>query len=304
MTADRKTSRDARRTGYLGTRGRLFTVNISHATRHDVRHGGAAAQRPSVHNVLGGMSLSTETMTEHHLEPRPGPWRIRLLGGFDVDGPDGRVDVPPSGQRVVAYLALHGRSVPRTVVAAHIWPDVDEARARANLRSAVWRLGVVAPVVDATSASLAIGRQVTVDLVDLEALVATTRDAGVVVWPRHDVDLELLPGWEDEWVELERERVRQLELHLLDGLVTWSVEQGRAGDGVDAALRAIRLDPLRESSHAGLLRALLAGGNRAAAIAHFRRFATLMREELGLSPSRDLLELIGEILPARTPRRV
>ena len=86
-------------------------------------------------------------------------------------------------------------------------------------------------------------------------------------------DLELLPGWEEEWVELERERVRQLELHLLDDVVSPSVQEGRHGDGVDAALRAIRLDPWRESSHAGLLRALLAGGNRAAAIAHFRRFA-------------------------------
>ncbi len=237
-------------------------------------------------------------------DPRAGPWRIRMLGGFDISGPEGRVDVPPSGQRVVAYLALHGRAVRRTSVAAHVWPDVDEPRARANLRSAVWRLGAVAPLVDATTASLAIRRDVTVDLGDLEEQVAAARDAGgVLVWPRHGLDLELLPGWEDEWVELERERVRQLELHLLDGLIVWSVEQGRAGDGVDAALRAIRLDPLRESSHAGMLRALLASGNRAAAIAHFRRFAALMRDELGLSPSSDLMELIGEILPARAARR-
>ena len=38
--------------------------------------------------------------------------------------------------------------------------------------------------------------------------------------------------------------------------------------------------------------------------AHFRRFAAQMREELGLSPSRDLLEVVGEILPARPARRV
>ena len=78
--------------------------------------------------------------------------------------------------------------------------------------------------------------------------------------------------------------------------MTASVNDGRHGDGVDAALRAIRLDPWRESSHAGLLRALLASGNRAAALAHFRRFAAQMREEL--------LEVVGEILPARPVRRV
>lgn len=269
-----------------------------------------AGPRRTAATTGGRAAGHARTAGEAGLTPRsvaeePGPWRVRLLGGFEVSGPDGRVDIPPSGQRVVAYLALHRRPVRRTTVAAHVWPDVDDARARANLRSAMWRVGAPAPLLDATTASLSIARHLTVDLADLEEQVAAARSAGgVLVWPRHDLDLELLPGWEDEWVELERERVRQLELHLLDGLVAWSVEQGRVGDGVDAALRAIRLDPLRESSHAGLLRALLAGGNRAAAITHFSRFAALMRDELGLAPSRDLMELIGEILPARAPRRV
>jgi DNA-binding SARP family transcriptional activator len=51
------------------------------------------------------------------------------------------------------------------------------------------------------------------------------------------------------------------------------------------------------------LRALLAGGNRAGALTHFRRFSTQMREELGLSPSRDVLDVVNEILPARPARR-
>jgi DNA-binding SARP family transcriptional activator len=231
-------------------------------------------------------------------------WSIRLLGSFDLSGPSGRVEVPLAGQRLVAYLAIQGHPVRRSTVAAAIWPDVDEARARANLRSTVCRLGALAPIIDATAASLAINPAVLVDVIDLQHQVAAARTGSVrVTAPRPGLDLELLSGWEEEWVHLERERVRQLELHLLDDVVSASVQDGRYGDGVDAALRAIRLDPWRESSHVGLLRALLAGGNRAAAIAHFRRFASSMREELGLSPSRDLLEVIGEILPARPSRR-
>jgi SARP family transcriptional regulator, regulator of embCAB operon len=231
-------------------------------------------------------------------------WSIRLLGGFDLSGPDGRVEVPPAGQRLVAYLAIQGHAVRRGTVAAAIWPDVDEARARANLRSTICRLGALAPVVDASAASMTIADDVLVDVEDLQQLVRAARTGDVhPLGPRPGFDLELLPGWEEEWVELERERVRQLELHLLDDVVSTSVQDGRHGDGVDAALRAIRLDPWRESSHAGLLRALLAGGNRAAAISHFRRFAAAMREELGLPPSRDLLDVVDEILPARPARR-
>jgi DNA-binding SARP family transcriptional activator len=227
---------------------------------------------------------------------------IRLLGGFDLVAPHGRVELPPAGQRLVAYLAIQGHPVRRSTVAAAIWPDVDEARARANLRSTTCRVGVLTSVVDATTASLTIAADVLVDVDDLQRQVSAARSgAERPTGPPAGFDLELLPGWEDEWVQLERERVRQLEL--LDDVVSTSVQAGRHGDGVDAALRAIRLDPWRESSHAGLLRALLAGGNRAAALAHFRRFAAQMREELGLSPSRDLLEVVGEILPARPARR-
>jgi DNA-binding SARP family transcriptional activator len=231
-------------------------------------------------------------------------WSIRLLGGFDLCGPAGRVEIPPAGQRLIAYLAIQGHPVRRSTVAAAIWPDVDETRARANLRSTVCRLGALAPVVDATTASLTVAPDVIVDVDDLQRQIRAA-GSGIerLVSPRPGFDLELLPGWEEEWVQLERERVRQLELHLLDDVVSTSVDEGRHGDGVDAALRAIRLDPWRESSHAGLLRALLAGGNRAAALGHFRRFAVEMREELGLSPSRDLLEVVGELLPARPARR-
>lgn len=227
-----------------------------------------------------------------------GRWTIHLLGEFDVVGPRGRVEVPPAAARVVAYLAIQGHPVRRTIVAAAIWPDVDEGRARANLRSTVFRLSGLAPVLDATATSLGIAPGVTVDVNDLQAYVMAARQGErTAARPQAGFDLELLPGWSEEWVELERERVRQLELHLLDDVISSSVQEGRHGDGVDAAIRAIRLDPLRETSHAGLLRALISGGDRAAAIAHFRRFAARMHRELGLAPSRDLMTLVDEILP-------
>jgi DNA-binding SARP family transcriptional activator len=233
-----------------------------------------------------------------------GEWWIRLLGGFEIVGPEGRVEVPPSVQRVVAYLALHAQAVPRNVVAAHIWPDIEPARARSNLRTTVWRLGPATAVVRATQASLAIAATVRVDLAAVERQAADARGSERVLLDHLDgFDLALLPGWDDEWVQLERERVRQVELHLLDDIIASGARDGRHGDAVDAALRAIRLDPLREASQAALLRAYLAGGNRAAALEHFRRFTRLMRQELGLPPSPELMKIVGEMLPARTARR-
>lgn len=239
------------------------------------------------------------------LEPGQRQWTVRLLGGFHIVGPNGRIEVAPSVQRVVAYLALHGQVMSRHVVAAAIWPDIEQSRARSNLRTTVWRLGPAAPVVVATPSSLTIAPGVLVDLAAVEGQAENAR-AGDRVALEHlrAFDLALLPGWDDEWVELERERVRQVELHLLDDIIANGARDGRHGEAVDAALRSVRLDPLREASQAALLRALLAGGNRAAALDHFRRFNRLMRQELGLSPSPELMAIVGEILPARAHRKV
>jgi DNA-binding SARP family transcriptional activator len=194
--------------------------------------------------------------------------------------------------------------VPRTTVVAHIWPDAGPVRGRANLRNTLWRLGAAAPVIAATSASLAISPGVLVDLVALEQQAAgASTSEGLLDQLLRGFDLDLLPGWDDEWVELERERVRQVELHLLDHIVTNSSQEGRHGVAVDAALRAIRLDPLRETSQAALLRALLAGGDRVAALSHFRRFAQTMQHELGLSPSPELVRLVSDMLPPRAATR-
>jgi DNA-binding SARP family transcriptional activator len=225
-------------------------------------------------------------------------WTVRLLGGFSVEGPQGIVHVPLPGQRVAVYLIVRGHPVHRHHVAAAVWPDAQGVHARVNLRSTLCRLGSVAPIVTSSASSLRIADGVQIDVEDLQAAALDVREGranGSVPW----FDLELLPGWTEEWVEVERERVRQLELHLLDHVVDSKLDAGRPGDAIDAALRAIRLDPLREPSHAALLRALLADGDRLAAINHYRRLAARLRRSYGLAPSAEITSLMDEVLDGR-----
>ena len=66
--------------------------------------------------------------------------RILAFGDLEVDVDGHRVALPGS-QRIrslLAWLALHPGSHPRARVAATLWPDVPDANAKANLRSALW----------------------------------------------------------------------------------------------------------------------------------------------------------------------
>ncbi len=224
-------------------------------------------------------------------------WLVRLLGGFEIESYKGVVDVPLAAQRVVAFLALNRRVARRSSLGALIWPDLDDVRARANLRSALWRLGQVSSLVVATSATVRLADDVVVDLDGIDRTITNLQSGqGNGSLEPAALDLELLPGWDEPWVAFERERLRQRQLHLLDTMIAARLEEGRYGDSIDAAMRALRLDPYRESTHAALLRAHVAGGNRIAALTHFKQFATTMRSELGLSPSVELNKLVRELL--------
>lgn len=236
-------------------------------------------------------------MADVAVRHEPG-WEIRLLGGFELRGPLGIVEVTPGVQRLLAYIVLQGGAVGRAVAARVLWPDVTPGQSAASLRSALWRTRRVGPLVQAGHTTLRLEPQVLVDVADLE--VSPARGAsGPSGRPRKAFALELLPDWSDEWVDLERERLRHLELSFLDEEVESLLRHGRVVEALDTALRAIRLEPLREASHQALIRIFLLTGNRSAALMHYRALVRTLREELDLGPDPSTTALVQPFLPPR-----
>jgi DNA-binding SARP family transcriptional activator len=96
---------------------------------------------------------------------------------------------------------------------------------------------------------------------------------------------DLLPGWDEEWISFERERLRQLRLHALESLSAWFIRRGCYALALEAALKCVAIEPLRESAHCALVAVHLAENNVVEAIRHYEAFSRLLREELGLEPS-------------------
>ena len=103
---------------------------------------------------------------------------------------------------------------------------------------------------------------------------------------------DLLPSWYDDWVIVERERLRQIRVHSLEELSRRLVVVHRYGDAIDAALAAIAADPLRESAHRRLIEAHLAEGNLSEAIRQYKAYAGLLSSQLGIEPSPALDRLV------------
>src|SRR5262249_37005908 len=114
---------------------------------------------------------------------------------------------------------------------------------------------------------------------------------------------DLLPDWYDDWLRDEREELRQTRLHALESLARVLSQSGHHADAIQAALAAIRLEPLRESAHRTLIEIHLAEGNRSEARRQFQRCLRLLREELGVEPSDSMRLLLDPTYPpvARIP---
>jgi DNA-binding SARP family transcriptional activator len=227
---------------------------------------------------------------------------LTLLGGFRLHR--GEAELVPSvrGRRILAMLALLG-PMSRAHAAGLLWPDASPQHAQGCLRTAVWRLRQVEPdLVEAWDEYLRLGRRVRIDVAAFSAWSLRLLQADQADQVEPD-DLgpapppagELLPGWDDDWTSVERERLRQLRLHAQEALARRLCEAGRFAAAVSAALEAIRLEPLRESAHHTLIAVYLAENNTAEARRQYRTFHGMLGRALGVEPSADLRQLVGPV---------
>ncbi|MFK0252429.1 BTAD domain-containing putative transcriptional regulator [Streptomyces sp. NPDC090445] len=234
---------------------------------------------------------------------------LHLLGGPRVVHHGRWLDVPEGGKRLLAFVALNGGRVERRHAAGTLWPSGDDLRAAGNLRSALWRLKAAGiDLLDSDKCSLSVREHTVVDLYVLYGWAgrlingkATAQDLSALKW-RTDA-LDLLPGWYDDWVLLERERVRQRLLHALEALSRELGRVGRHAEAVESALVAVSAEPLRESAQRALIQAHLAEGNLVEAMRAYDTYRNLVRRELGVEPGRELSGLIRDFCRTATRSR-
>jgi DNA-binding SARP family transcriptional activator len=211
------------------------------------------------------------------LLPRP-RFRLSVLGEFALERDGQELRVPPQSQRLLVMLALEGRPVRRAGAAWRLWPDSPESRAASNLRAALWKLGDAAAMVIVDRADLSLASDVIVDVAALRADAAALR--GGILPARLELDrlgLDLLPWWYDDWLVIERERLRQLRLHALENASSLLVARHQYDAALDAALLAVGCDELRESAHRCIVRAHLAEGNIGEAMRQRDRYVAALR---------------------------
>src|SRR5215216_1546148 len=226
---------------------------------------------------------------------------VRLLGTFEVkhQGNDILISSRPA-QSLFAYLILNaGTSYRREKLAGMLWPDSLEATARDNLRHALWRIRKALPasqkpktdylITDDLSIAFNASAEYWLDAAELEKL-SEIASADELITVLSEYQGELLPGFYDEWVLLEREHLYSIFEHHMARLMSLLQDEKRWLDILDWGERWIKLGDKPEPAYRALMSAHAAKGDMSKVAATYERCVKSLRE-FGVEPSEQTKEL-------------
>ena len=246
-----------------------------------------------------------------------GETRVQICGRLAVTWSGRRLeDELPArqGRLLFAWLVVHrARPAARDELIDALWGEHAPSGCEATLRSLLSRLRRVLGA-DAVAA----GEQPRLLLpgdafVDLDAARGGLHRAEAAVaaedWTRawaparvalHTAQRGFLPGHDAPWIAEVRGELGEMQLRALEcvGAAALGMGRGELASAERSGRRLVELAPFRESGHRLLMEALAARGNVAEALLVYERLRTLLRDELGVAPSRALQDVHARLLSA------
>ncbi|RLC75358.1 MAG: SARP family transcriptional regulator, partial [Chloroflexi bacterium] len=256
--------------------------------------------------------------------------RLMLLGGVRIT----RGGTPVTGfvsakaQALLCYLAVTGRPHFRPALAGLLWGERPEANALMNLRQALTNLRRLFPShIIVTRHTVAFNRN-TPYWLDVEEFESGTRilesrfriqDSGFKIPDSLIRDLEktiklyrgdFLEGFYvrdaptfEEWMLVQRERLRALALQALHILTAYYTNRGKYPLALRYITQLLMLAPWQEEAHRQKMLLLARSGQHSAALAQYEICCRILAKELGVEPSAETQALYRRIKAARSIRR-
>ena len=248
------------------------------------------------------------------------PLHIFTLGRFGLAARGRRLVVENWKRKqaltLLKYLAANpGRAIHREILIEHLWPEADESHGRERLKVTVYFLrnqfrdaGIREDVVVTAGKTYTLAREaVWVDREAFEDCVAKGFERQRLgQWDQaldeYEQAQHLYRGdymEEDvyaDWCAEERERLREIYLEALAGIVDCHAERGHFAEAVQVCRTALVRDPCRESFHRSLMEYLVRLGRTDWAIAQYQNCRRILGRELGVEPMPETQRLYRQII--------
>lgn len=253
---------------------------------------------------------------------------LQLFGTFLAEDRDRPITTFRSSRAraLLAYLAIESHTAPwRNTLAALLWSDMPDVRARRNLSVTLTRLqdaldsytpGVAERLFSSNNHTLHLNpdTELWCDALEMEkhlAAVASHAHPHVqsckqcLTHLAEAVQLyqgEFMAGFSveeaplfEEWLTLTRESFHQKVLGALRTLAESALERHDAETAYQYAQQQLALEPWLENAHYQGMRALIQKGERGKAVQQFERCRALLAKEFGVAPSAAIIALYEQL---------
>lgn len=236
--------------------------------------------------------------------------RLNLLGRFEARWSDGE-PIDFNSKKVQAFLAYlgveSGRAHSRDHLAALLWGETGDERARHNVRQALAKIRRCCDsIVASRGESLEINAAAcSVDVVEFERL-AKGNDPDQL---RRCLELyrgDLLDGQSprepayEEWLLVARGRLRKIACDTADRMIDALVAQGRVDQAIEALHHRLAMDPACEPAHVKLMEQLAQIGRRSDALRQYQSCVEALKRELGAEPGAEMKSLYERLRKSET----
>jgi DNA-binding SARP family transcriptional activator len=217
----------------------------------------------------------------------------QLLWGANI------VHVAARQQRLITALAIIGPR-PRSFLVGLLWPEHSEPRAMESLRVTVHLITRQVPgLLINGGAVLSLSELADVDLHRVRSQIRRLGQVGLngnAASCLHDLrHAELLPGWYDDWVIFEQNRLRHDRLHALLVIARESLARCDSEVAVEACEAALELEPLYERAVGLLIQAERMQGNNTSALRAFEMYQAQLKADMGIAPSEAIRRLVADV---------
>ena len=222
------------------------------------------------------------------------------------------------GLAIIAYLAATGEVQGREFLATLLWPESDQSRSRAGLRSALFSINKSEMsewlMVDKEFISLELGSADQVDVLTFSRLLAevdshqhslgelcescfSRLETAVGLYTDDFLagfTLENAPSY-DEWQFFLGDALKRQQKEALSSLLSQIRHEKRLEQAIPYAKRLLALDSLDEEAQRQLIRLYAQVGQKSAALRQYQQCLNLLEQELGLPPEDQTVALFEEI---------
>ncbi len=217
-----------------------------------------------------------------------------------------------SARDMAFLLALYPNGLPRDQIIAHLWPEINPAKASSQFYATMHRLRKAlskdAVVYEHGLYRLNPSRPYWYDVAEFEELVRRARAGGEAAHLARVRAIQLyqtdfLEMCDLEWADSLRYQLQVEILEILNAEANYALANDNLAEAEALFLRLLGYDPYAEYAHRGLIQCRLRRNDRDGALRQFRECFRVL-QEIGSQPSAETMALYQTVRAGRPARAI